>query len=696
MNRLKRTLAYSRGFLTGLVLAAVLLVIAHAAFGQTEPTGGSAPAVTVRSVPQKSTVQPGDRFAIAVVFDHAPGFHTWPHEPVLPPDLADFVPWVTDITIESRPDGVLIYPIQWPEPHAVTVRYTGAPTDLLSYEGRAIAYIPVAVAPTAAEGELVFDLLTTFQACDDMTCQQPQDIPQRVTVTVRVAAGAADPGAGAEPALFTSFQPMVFSDPSPSDGGPPPPAAGPFPAPAVADATEVVRFDAFGLGFSLNSGGPLGLILILLVAALGGLLLNFTPCVLPVIPIKILGLSQAAKNPRRCLILGAVMALGVVAFWAAAGAAIAVLGVIAGVNELFRQPLVGLGIGLFIAAMGIGSLGLFSVRLPQAVYMVNPSQETVRGSFLFGIMTAVLATPCVAPFMGTAMAWAGTQPAAKAVATFIAIGVGMALPYLILAANPRWVERMPRTGPASELIKQVMGMLMLAVATFFIGTGLLGLIAEHPYLGKVLHWWVVAGFATLAALWLLVRTVQITPSTAKRVVFGTVGALIALGAIFIANSLTTIERRLHAQAVAAAERTATDTGGPRLWASYTPELLESSLAAGKVVVVDFTAEWCLICKTLKLAVLSRPEVESVLQGDGVVTLLADLTNRKAPGWAKLHELGESGIPLLLVYAPGQTEPLFKSNAYTQEQVIAAVARARPQATDERVSRGADQTIGSRP
>src|SRR5437899_8502682 len=113
--------------------------------------------------------------------------------------------------------------------------------------------------------------------------------------------------------------------------------------------------------------------------------------------------------------------------------------------------------------------GRFSTKLPAWIYRVNPSQQSIWGSFFFGMMTAVLSTPCTAPFMGAAAAWATTQNRAVTTATFGAIGLGMALPYLALSAFPASVQRLPKTGPASELIKQTMGLLLLAAGTYFLG-----------------------------------------------------------------------------------------------------------------------------------------------------------------------------------------------------------------------------------
>src|SRR5690606_27795116 len=201
------------------------------------------------------------------------------------------------------------------------------------------------------------------------------------------------------------------------------------------------------------------------------------PFGLAVVPIRIIGLSQAAGNRSRMLMLGTVMSLGVVLVWVGLATAIVVstrlfTGGITSTNQLFQYPAFPITVGLVIAVMAVGLCGLFAVRLPNFVYSINPKHDSISGSLGFGVMTAVLSTPCTAPFMGTAAAWATTRNPGIALAVFAAVGVGMALPYQILSMNPKLVDRMPRTGPASELIKQVMGLLMLAAAFYFIGTGL--------------------------------------------------------------------------------------------------------------------------------------------------------------------------------------------------------------------------------
>jgi len=192
------------------------------------------------------------------------------------------------------------------------------------------------------------------------------------------------------------------------------------------------------------------------------------------------------------------------------------------------------------------------------LYGTNPSQETSLGSFLFGIMAAVLSTPCTAPFMGAAAAWATTQNAILTLATFAAIGIGMAMPYHILSAFPGLAHRMPRTGPATELIKQVMGLLLLAAGAYFLGTGAAGLLATPPDPPTQAYWWVVAVFIAAAGGWLTWRTLQIASTVARRVFFSSLGFLLIAIAAFVGGRFT--------------------RGSPIRWIYFTPERLADAAA----------------------------------------------------------------------------------------------------------------------
>jgi thiol:disulfide interchange protein len=623
---------------------------------QAAPDGAN---VVVSVAASKTVLRPGDQFVVAVIFDHAEGWHVHTNAPVVPPDW-DFTPIPTVITPAPMP-GLRVGQTQWPPAYEVMVDLVGSgkPEPYKVFKERAIAFVPLMIEPDATPGVMELTFRVAYQACNDVTCDIPQDETHtlRVQVDPPLVAGTGDPNAAPAPGGNEPAR-----DPSVAEPAPPSTFAGfdtsvfaQLAAGVVASERDDVDFGFFGYSFTLNAAGTVGMLLLLLVAMLGGFLLNLTPCVLPVIPIKIMSLSHAAGNPRRAMLLGLVMSGGVVAFWLLLGALIATLTGFKAINQLFQLPWFSIGVGLFIAAMGIGMLGLFTVQLPQAVYMLDPKRESIPGSFIFGVMTAVLSTPCTAPFMGTAAAWAAKQPAALTMLTFAAIGLGMALPYLVLSFAPGLVKRVPRSGPGSELVKQVMGLLMLAVAAFFVGTGLDPLI-RLPIDDPVrLHWFAVAGLTVLAFGWMIWRMIRLRSRPLTLGVLGSLGVAASAGITYFA-----IEQNQK---------------GPIDWVAYTPERFAERVAAGDVVVLEFTAEWCLNCKALEKAVLHRPEVVALLQRPGVVPMKVDLTGNNVPGQDKLQSLNWVGIPLLAIFGPATPEPQ-KFDTYTVPQVVAAVERAQ--------------------
>ncbi|MCA9289042.1 MAG: thioredoxin family protein [Phycisphaerales bacterium] len=653
---------------TILLLLAMLLAIAmappaHAQFGGDDPFGGagqtagppgSAPnVVEVSAFANKTVASPGDQLAIAVVLDITPPWHVWPNKPEPVPGVDGLTQVPTEVRV-TFVDGdearAVLGPVQYPEMHEVFFDASfGAGTQIVPikvYEGRAIAFVPVVIPADAPLGDLVFTLDVSSQACDESTCLQPDGSTIRLTlpiVSLEEAAAATGPNQQTL-ALFQGFDASILARV----------AAGEF---VGLGGSSDWTFTDFGLNLSLSTDGMLGFGAMLLVAAIGGFLLNLTPCVLPVIPIKIMGLSKSAGDKKKTAMLGLIMSLGVVGFWIAIGAAISFIAGFNAISSLFQTGWFAIVVGLVIGIMGLGMFGLFTVKLPQAVYMVNPRHDTAHGSFLFGVMTAILSTPCTAPFMGSAAAWAATRDAGITMSVFAAIGAGMALPYLILSLNPAWVKKVPKTGPASELVKQVMGIFMLAVAVFFLGTGLAPFLSEPTSPPFQAYWWGVAALVGAAGLWLAVQTFRISKKIPPRVVFGAGGLLLAGAGFFAAAKVT--------------------DHGPVAWVYYTPEAMEQARADGKVIVVDFTAEWCLNCKTLEATVLHSDAIAGLLNSDSVVALKVDLTGDNPDGQALLRAYGQVAIPALAIEGPGltQTGPVV-FNAYTPGQVSDAIEAAR--------------------
>jgi len=464
---------------TTLLIVLLFPAITHAQFGvplpgQTPQTQQTAPAgdpVAVETFWSADGVKPGEQIVLAVVFDITEPFHIQTHnvpEPYI----------TTKVQVRDAPPGVISGDVQWPTPKPIEVKFGPEPVTMNFYAARAPVFIKVTAPQRIEPGEHPVSLFVEYQACDDTKCLNP--VEMTLDLTLNVVANDATVTAQHEE-LFAQY--------------------------AGVGTAEALRFDVFGYSITID---PNLMWALLPLAALGGFLLNLTPCVLPLIPIKIMGLSNSAENRGQAAFLGLVMSLGVVTFWMAIGGAIAFIAGFDAISELFKSTTFTIGVGIVIALMGIGMFGLFNAQLPQWVYKINPSQDTVHGSFGFGIMTAVLSTPCTAPFMGTAASWAATQNPTITLATFASIGGGMALPYLVLAIFPQLVHKMPRTGPASELIKQVMGIFMLAAGAFFAGSGLTNLLSSPPDPPGQWHWWAVGLFIAAAGAWLAWRTIRIT------------------------------------------------------------------------------------------------------------------------------------------------------------------------------------------
>lgn len=597
--------------------------------------------VSLRALTNASHVLAGGDIAAAIVLELEKPWHVWTNRRNALPGVANFGgARLTAVRLLEDSDGLTVHAdfTQWPEPHKIKADVGDGLLDYAVFEGTAPIFLPITIAADAAPGERRLRFEVRYQACDESQCVQPSASELEVAFTI-VAIGSPLPSgasAAADP-IFRQFDARVFAD-----------------IRAGVRAPSNVEFNVFGWEFSIDARGT-GFALLLLVAAIGGFLLNLTPCVLPVIPLKIMGLAQSAGSRGRTLLLGFAMSLGVIAFWMAIGIATTTITGFTSVNQLFQYPVFTIALGIFIGAMAIGMLGLFSVGLPQWVYLVNPKSESIGGAIGFGVMTAILSTPCTAPLMGSAVAWATTQEAATVLSVFATVGAGMALPYLVLAAFPSLVKKMPRSGPASEVIKQVMGLLLLAAALYFAGAGLSGLMVTAPDPPSRLYWWAVAGASSLAGAWLIIRTLQLARRWATHVLFGGIGIFIVCLSAFIGFSQT--------------------AKGPIVWTYYTPARFDEALARGDVIVLDFTAEWCLNCKVLESSVLFRPEVAAAMNGVGVTSIKVDITGNNPDGNARLKAADRVTIPLLMVFAPDGRE-VFKSEAYGPQQVLDAIAKAR--------------------
>lgn len=647
--------------------------------GGQEALESSTQVVTVSAVPARRTLIPGDAIPVAVTLDIRDGWHLWSsmaQATALPDSYGRFdgaVYTAIDVDDPKSALNVATSFIQWPQTHAITADIGDGSRQYAVFEGRAVAFVPVIVPIDTAPGPQRVTLALSVQACNDRSCLMPGDLTVSFDLEIVGMAGVAQggigdgagtrgagdagsaatgagasgvPGGATDPALFTAFDPAVFGRIAAGEGGFDPNAA----IAAASDDTRV-HFNLFVIQFSIDPNG-FGRVLLLGIMFLSGLLLNLTPCVLPIIPLKIIGLTQSAGSRGRTLLLGAIMGLGVLSFFLAIGLAMAVLKVDA-VNIIFQYPLVTIGIGVFIILMAVAMGGFFNFRLPEFVYAFEPKHETARGSFFVGIVTAVLSTPCGAPLVLSSVSYAlKVDSRVLTISMFAAMGAGMALPYLVLSAFPALVKHVPKAGPASELVKQVMGILLLAAGAFFLSTGLAGLFHWRG----VSYYWIVAGLAAIAGAWLAYRTFGITQRTGRRVAFGGLGLIIVVLSLLGGRVMTLPEP------------------ASLRWTLYSQVAERTALDEGRIVVIKFTAHWCISCKALEKAMLTSTSVVDRLSQPDVELLTVDITGGEPEQSQRLKQAGSGTIPLILVIAPNGTSTL-RSDFYTGQQVVDAVNAA---------------------
>ncbi|MBI2235989.1 MAG: thioredoxin family protein [Magnetospirillum sp.] len=427
----------------------------------------------------------------------------------------------------------------------------------------------------------------------------------------------------------------------------------------VADGQRAL--EATATPSAIAAVSPAATLLGMLAAALlGGMILNLMPCVLPVLSIKVLGAlghGGAERSHVRASFLAS--AAGIVAsFLALAGLAVGVkaAGAAVGWGIQFQQPgflavMVAL-LGLFAANLW----GLFEIALPS--WLLDRSggtggqHHTLLGHFLSGAFATLLATPCSAPFLGTAVGFALARGPLEIVAVFTALGVGMAAPFLAIAVWPDAACRLPRPGAWMVRVKMLMGVALTAT-----GLWLLTVLAVQTGMAAAL----LAGGSVAAAVAVLGLRRRF-PERSQPAVPATVAALIALA----------VAAPFHLDEAPAGTAQASSSVG---WVAFERDAIPRLLAEGKTVFVDVTADWCITCKVNKAAVIERGEVARRLGQQGVVAMRADWT-RPDEGISRfLADHGRYGIPFDVVYGPGAPAGVPLSELLTEAETLAALDRA---------------------
>ena len=398
----------------------------------------------------------------------------------------------------------------------------------------------------------------------------------------------------------------------------------------------------------MASGAGLGFVAALIGAFVGGLILNLMPCVLPVLAIKVLGFADA--DPRRGRTHGLLYAAGVlVSFWALAGLLLALraAGAELGWGFQLQSPVAVALLALVFFGLALNLSGVFEFAglVPSRLATFSAAHPSLDW-FLTGVLAVVVAAPCTAPFMGAALGYAMGAAPPQAFGVFTALGVGMALPYVVLAWFPALLARMPRPGAWMLRLKQALAFPLYATAVW-----LAWVLGRQAGVDGVT--WLLAAATVLAfGAWLAGL-----PGARGPMARAAVGVAIAAAGV-----MATLPRELPPSAVVASDAA---------WQPYSAESVAALAGAGKPVFIDFTAAWCVTCQVNKKLVLSREDVIAAFRDRGVTLVRADWTRRDAEIAQALAAIGRSGVPAYVLYRPGRA-PLVLPELLTRERVLEAL------------------------
>ncbi len=402
--------------------------------------------------------------------------------------------------------------------------------------------------------------------------------------------------------------------------------------------TRAIYFSALnekGAAPSMPFTSDLSLFTAILFALLGGLILNLMPCVFPVLSMKALAMANMKDKEEQKIKRSAIAyTLGVVvSFLLLAGLLIALKagGAQIGWGFQLQNPAMITALAYVVFAIALNLAGYFEFGGSFAGFGQHWSQKDgTVGAFFTGVLAAVVATPCTAPFMGAAMGYALTQSAIAALAVFLALGIGLALPYLALGFIPAARHILPKPGAWMAVFRQLLSFPMFATAAW-----LIWVLSQQTGAGQVFM--ALQGFVAIAfALWLNHK--KAAQGWWRYIAVGTIGLI----GVFLILTLTMPRNEaVHgpdAQIEAAQN-----------WSAFTPQALEEALAGPHPVFVNMTAAWCITCKVNEQVALATEDTLALFAENDIVYFKGDWTNRDAAITEYLETYGRSGVPLYVFY-----------------------------------------------
>ncbi len=644
--------------------------------------------VSAKLVPSLTAIVPGQPFEVGLLLEMAPDWHTyWEYSGDA--GLPTKIDWALPAGFESGP-------IQWPAPHLMI-----EPGEIWTYGyGGKVLLITTIVPPADLQAgtSVTLRAKATWLVCKDMCIPGSAELELKLPVSKASAA--------ANEAVFAEFRsgipsaeppPFVLKWKQTSSGWnltipnlPPGAEAALFPLPSGDQSAGHPVAGGNGQ-FTIEMTGPFrgvlsvgegpdkkawivesvtppsapkqGLLLALFYGFLGGLILNLMPCVLPVISLKIFGfIKQAGDSPRKIFAHGLAFIAGIFTWFLGLGILIVILK--SGGSEVtwafqFQNPWFNVAIGSVVFVFALNLFGVFELVLPGRASTALESASSssgLTGSFFQGLFATLLATPCTAPFLGTALGFAFSQSAPVILAMFAAVATGMGFPYLLLTARPGWMRFLPRPGAWMERLKQIMGFPLMATLVW-----ILSIVGGQRGMDGVV--WFLSFLLCLAvACWLYGSFCGPLSKTRSR------AAAIFLAVMFAGGGGWYFLAERFAFA-------GSQEPGGIAWVPFSSKELSALQASGKSVFIDFTADWCITCKFNERTAIATPAVEQMLREKNVVAMKADWTNANPEITAALKKFGRVGVPFYVIYPAGRAgDPVTLPEILTESILLEALKK----------------------
>lgn len=530
--------------------------------------------------------------------------------------------------------------LSYPKPTRVS------PNGIWEYHKSVTLSLPFTVKANAKPGKVAINATFGYGLCHKTTgfCDIPSEESRQLSLQILPG----DPGSPAASVDEESLE---------DQPGEEEPAARTEPAAKPESATD-----------AKTSAGSI--LFYMLMAILGGIVLNFTPCVLPILPIRAMSMvNQAQKDVTKVLLHTLVYTLGVLISFGSI-AAVFIIARLSGVNLTYGFLSQSLTYNLIMLSIlflfGLSLLGVWQMTLPgMNAAAKTSSKKGYAGSFFGGIFAFLMGFSCMGPFMGPALEVAVRLSSPLLMIFFLLIGFGFALPFILISLFPKALKLIPKPGEWMNIFKEVMGFLLLLLVWKYFGN-IWGLTKSGAYLLDTAHFVVFLGFAA----WLYGRFVRMENSKAVQYIF----TLLTLAVIVFAawNYLPWKEKHVPPQSAAAlvdGMQPADHEG----WYVFTPELFDRLQAEGKTVFLDIGAAWCTNCKVNEKKVLHQEDIAAEFKKLGVVPLKGDFTNGDPVLKDWIQKGGSVGVPFNVLYIPGQ-EPVKMPELFNKKDLLDALSR----------------------